>query len=70
MGDRTSSFELLEEVRLAARAIEEAHRHLLEAVTRARQAGLSYAEIGNALGVSRQAAWERFHRVADRRPSN
>jgi ATP-dependent Clp protease ATP-binding subunit ClpX len=27
-----------------------------------RERGISWAEIGNALGVSRQAAWERFSR--------
>lgn len=33
---------------------------LAEAVRLARQQGVTWAEIGTALGVSRQAAWERF----------
>lgn len=33
---------------------------LREAVRLARQQGASWDEIGKALGVSRQAAWERF----------
>lgn len=31
-----------------------------ESVQRARAAGHSWTEIGQALGVSKQAAWERF----------
>jgi hypothetical protein len=34
-------------------------------VGRIRERHISYAEIGKALGVSRQAAWERFSRVVD-----
>ena len=41
-------------------------RFLVEWVHLARSRKLSWAEIGKALGVSRQAAWERFAReVAD-----
>lgn len=54
---------LLEEVVRASAAIREAEDGLREAVARARAAGLSYATIGKALGVSRQAAWERFGRL-------
>ena len=35
---------------------------LREAVNLAREQGASWDEIGKALGVSRQAAWERFAR--------
>ena len=31
-----------------------------DAVERAREQGHTWAEIGGALGISRQAAWERF----------
>ena len=34
-------------------------------VGRIRERHISYAEIGKALGVSRQAAWARFSRVVD-----
>jgi hypothetical protein len=40
-----------------ARAVDKLQRHL---VNRAREAGQTWTEIGEALGVSRQAAWERF----------
>lgn len=33
---------------------------LAEAVRLARKQGVTWAEIGSALGVSRQAAWERY----------
>lgn len=33
---------------------------LTEAVQQARRQGVTWAEIGKALGVSRQSAWERF----------
>lgn len=32
-----------------------------EAVGESRIRGVSWAEIGKALGISRQTAWERFH---------
>jgi len=35
-----------------------------QSVARAREAGVSWQEIADALGVSRQAAWERFTRSA------
>ena len=40
-------------------------RYLRLWVGRIRARHLSYAEIGKALGVSRQAAWERFSRVVN-----
>ena len=33
-----------------------------ESVQRARAAGHSWAEIGQALGITKQAAWERYSR--------
>jgi DNA-directed RNA polymerase specialized sigma24 family protein len=59
-GARTS--ELLDDVQRAAAAIEEAQRELREAVSRAHRAGYSYGAIAETLGVSRQAARERFSR--------
>ena len=40
-----------------ARAVDKLQRHL---VTQARDGGRTWTEIGKALGVSRQSAWERF----------
>ena len=45
-----------------ARAVEKLQRHL---VYQAREGGESWTEIGEALGVSRQAAWERFSSPPD-----
>jgi DNA-directed RNA polymerase specialized sigma24 family protein len=53
----------LELIELASRTIASARRDLDQAVARARANGRSYADIGAVLGVSRQAAWERFHRL-------
>lgn len=40
-----------------ARAVDKLQREL---VRQAREAGRSWTEIGGALGVSRQSAWQRF----------
>lgn len=42
--------------------LDRARRDLQAAVDAARDHGLSWAAVGHALGVSRQAAWERFGR--------
>lgn len=52
--------DTLAEVSAASDRVEKARRALIGAVARAREAGASYADIGEALGISRQAAWERF----------
>jgi hypothetical protein len=67
-GDRPTS-ELLDDVQHAAAAIDEAQRRLVDSVATARAAGISYAAIGRALGVSRQAAWERFSQAVGERAS-
>ncbi|HSP37719.1 MAG TPA: hypothetical protein VLR26_08200 [Frankiaceae bacterium] len=41
-----------------------AERTLLAAITRARQTGLSWTAIGTQLGISRQAAQQRFTRAS------
>jgi predicted neutral ceramidase superfamily lipid hydrolase len=51
-----------ERIRAAARAVDHARRDLEAAVHEAREAGLSWSAVGQALGTSRQAAWERFAR--------
>lgn len=37
----------------------------LRTVKYARKAGLTWAEIATALGVTRQAAWDRWHELDD-----
>lgn len=50
----------MDEIRDAQRAVEDAKRHLRSAVHRAKDSGHTWAEIGQALGMSRQAAFKRF----------
>jgi hypothetical protein len=57
---------LLELVDVTARAGTEARRLLSEAVGSARAAGASWDAVGRVLGMSRQAAHQRFGRVQDR----
>jgi len=44
------------------RAVDKLQRHLVQ---QAREAGESWTAIGEALGVSRQTAWERFSSPPD-----
>jgi hypothetical protein len=55
---------VLEEVGVAALAYDTARRALEEAVGQARAHGFSWSEVGGALGITRQAAFQRF---SDRR---
>ncbi len=43
-----------------AAAGEQVERNLTECVRRARALGATWARIGEALGMTRQSAWERF----------
>lgn len=52
--------EPLEGVLECCRLSEAVKKALREQVLLARRAGHSWAEIGGTLGVSKQAAWERF----------
>ena len=56
--------ELIDRVVSAARAATAAETALHDAVDHARQAGIPWAIIGAAVGVSRQAAQQRFSRPA------
>jgi hypothetical protein len=49
--------DALRECRRAATALEKA---LWQTVHKAREAGHSWTEIGTALGVTKQTAWQRF----------
>ena len=41
----------------------------IRTVKEARKVGMAWPEIAAALGVTRQAAWERWHEVDDAEPS-
>ena len=60
-----SDADMLARLPLIAATAGQVDRYLREWVGLIRQRHISYAEIGKALGVSRQAAWERFSRVVD-----
>jgi hypothetical protein len=58
LGDwEAQPIEALRECRRAATALEKA---MWQTVGEAREAGRSWAEIGKALGVTKQTAWQRF----------
>ena len=57
--------DMLARLPLIAATATQVDRYLRAWVARIRERHISYAEIGKALGVSRQAAWERFSRVVD-----
>lgn len=57
--------EMLARLPLIAATAGQVDRYLRAWVGRIRERHISYAEIGKALGVSRQAAWERFSRVVE-----
>ena len=61
-GDQLSVEEMLGKLPIFSGASTQATRLLREWVRVLRERGVPYAEIGQALGVSRQAAWERFSR--------
>ncbi len=54
---RADPLKLIAGIREGSRSLERWQR---KAVKAARKQGVSWEEIGHALGVSRQAAWERF----------
>ena len=63
------TIDLLSWIHAAHHQASAAEHTLLAAATRAHQAGLSWSVIGTQLGVSRQAAQQRFSR-ATASPSN
>lgn len=60
-------FELLQMAYAAADAARAARHHLDETITRGIAAGLSMAEVGRALGISKQAAHARYATATARR---
>jgi len=58
-----SDADMLARLPLISATAAQVDRYLRAWVGQIRERHISYAEIGKALGVSRQAAWERFSRV-------
>jgi hypothetical protein len=54
--------ELLSMLPASAAAVEDVEANLREHIQALRRRGISWERIAGALGVSRQAAWERFSR--------
>jgi hypothetical protein len=54
------AFDVLDWVAQADAAVRQAQHHLATTVTRARQNGRTWAQIAGRLGVTRQAAQQRF----------
>lgn len=55
----------MNDIRAASRALENAKQVLHATVQQARRDGRTWAEIGEALGISRQAAFKRFGEPVD-----
>jgi len=55
----------LEDVRLVHGLLAQAE---LGAVRRARHCGISWTDIGEMLGITRQTAWERWHEDSELAP--
>lgn len=60
--ERLNDDELLGRIPEVARASQQVEHHLAHWVAAARGRGISWARIGEALGMTRQSAWERFRR--------
>ena len=58
--EKMSSDQLLQSLKPAAQAMEGVRSVLQEQVQTLRKRDVSWHQIGEALGISRQAAWERF----------
>src|SRR5690349_11191394 len=61
--DDMTDAEILATLPLIEKASAQVNDFLADWVAMARARKLSWAEIGSALGVSRQAAWQRFSQV-------
>ncbi len=55
----------LDKLRAARAAADRAETKVVRLVREARQLNRSWEDIGRALGVTRQAAWERYGRKTD-----
>lgn len=57
---RLSDEELLGHLPKIQAAAAQVHQHLTAWVRQARERGITWTRIGDALGMTRQSAWERF----------
>jgi len=57
---KLSDEDLLSHLPKVAGAVRQADRHLTAWVRMARERGITWTRIGEALGMTRQSAWERF----------
>ena len=57
--------ELLSKLPLIATTSDQVDEFLRDWVQLLRARKISWAEIGKVMGISRQAAWERFREVSD-----
>lgn len=57
---KVSEVDWLEEIRQCKGVTKDAEKMTLRAIVNARKLGFSWYAIGDALGVSHQAAWERY----------
>jgi hypothetical protein len=58
--DSMGDAQLLQSLKPSEAAVEGMRNVLQQQVETLRRRGISWADIGGALGISRQAAWERF----------
>src|ERR1700730_17931104 len=58
--DSMADAQLLQSLKPSEAAVEGMRTVLQQQVETLRRRGISWADIGGALGISRQAAWERF----------
>lgn len=56
---------VLNELREAHEQVRRNEGEVARSVTAARELGLSWSAIGSVLGVSKQAAWERYGKTED-----
>lgn len=56
----------LDDLREARENVEMAEAEVLELVQAARDLGYSWEKIAQALGVTRPAAWERYHQQVEK----
>ena len=59
--DSMRDAQLLQSLKPSEAAVEGMRNVLQQQVETLRKRGISWADIGAALGISRQAAWERFN---------
>lgn len=64
--DKMSDPEMLSTLPLIAATAEQVNTFMGDWIQLLRERNLSWAAIGKAMGISRQAAWERFTRTASK----